>query len=287
MAPNLPISSTAVRAGSFRTSRTFSASASEISFDHDGSRTSPAKSLRGSMNCLNSFGYDVRRSGTWFAMMTGISASAAERYAARKCAQDYGCPGYTDDVPRGEDLVHDRLQARISSSGGAPAMRLCSWSPTSAVEKPLRHVVFREAVRQVLDDRLLADPRLADQHRIRIDGPRERLHEPLVFRLVPDQKSRLRVAREVGKVDAVPSSVGVGRDVHARFIMRCSTHECLSRRESAEHGGQAREEAAACGSALKMSARSRSPSSILKSEKSRSRRSFPIAGSAEKDRRVG
>ena len=63
-----------------------------------------------------------------------------------------------------------------------------------------RHVAVDDAQRQALDDRGLADARLADQHRIVLGPPRQHLNGPADFLVAPDDGIELAVARGLREI---------------------------------------------------------------------------------------
>ena len=79
------------------------------------------------------------------------------------------------------------------------------------VFQTLGHVAVDDAQRQALDDRGLADARLADQHRIVLGPARQHLNRSADFLVAPDHRIELAVASRLGEVAGVflQSLVGV------------------------------------------------------------------------------
>src|SRR6185437_4387050 len=68
------------------------------------------------------------------------------------------------------------------------------------VAQQLRHVRARDPLGQALDDRRLADSRLAHEHGVVLRAAREDLHDPLDLRLAPDAWVELAFGRQLGQV---------------------------------------------------------------------------------------
>ncbi len=66
-----------------------------------------------------------------------------------------------------------------------------------------RHLVVDDALGQALDDRRLADARLADQHRIVLGAPLQDLDRAADLVVAPDHRVELALARALGQVEAV------------------------------------------------------------------------------------
>ena len=71
------------------------------------------------------------------------------------------------------------------------------------VLQALRHVAVDDALRQALDDRGLADPGLADQHRIVLGAAREHLDRAADLLVAADDRVELALARRLGQVAGV------------------------------------------------------------------------------------
>src|SRR5207245_2787676 len=66
----------------------------------------------------------------------------------------------------------------------------------------LGHLIGADAGREPFDDGGLADPRLADQHRVVLGAARQDLHHALDLGLAPDDGVELALGRELGQVAA-------------------------------------------------------------------------------------
>jgi hypothetical protein len=62
------------------------------------------------------------------------------------------------------------------------------------------HVAVDDPLRQPLDDRRLADARLADQHRIVLGATRQDLHHPADLLVAADDGVELALARDIGEI---------------------------------------------------------------------------------------
>ncbi len=71
------------------------------------------------------------------------------------------------------------------------------------VFEALRHVAIDDALRQPLDDRRLADPGLADQHRIVLGAARQHLDRAADLLVAADDRVELAFARRFGQVAGV------------------------------------------------------------------------------------
>jgi hypothetical protein len=71
------------------------------------------------------------------------------------------------------------------------------------VLKALRHIAVDDAQRQALDDRGLADARLADQHRVVLGAARQHLDGASDFLVAADHRVKLALARRLGQVAGV------------------------------------------------------------------------------------
>ena len=67
----------------------------------------------------------------------------------------------------------------------------------------LRDVALHDALGEALDDRGLADARLADQHRVVLGAARQHLHHAADLVVAADHRIELALARELGEVAAV------------------------------------------------------------------------------------
>ncbi len=79
------------------------------------------------------------------------------------------------------------------------------------VLQPLGHVAAHDALRQSLDDRRLADARLADQHRVVLGLAREDADDAPDLLVAADHRIELAVARQLDQVAAVLLERLVGR----------------------------------------------------------------------------
>ncbi len=107
-----------------------------------------------------------------------------------------------DDVAALRDLLHDLLEpllelAAVLRAGdeGGQVERV-----DLLLAQQLRHLVGRDALGESLDDRGLADARLADQHRVVLRAAREDLHHALDLVLAADDRVELALARLLGQV---------------------------------------------------------------------------------------
>ncbi len=71
------------------------------------------------------------------------------------------------------------------------------------VLEAFRHVAIDDAQRQALDDRGLADARLADQHRIVLGPPRQNLNGAADFLVAPDHRIKLAVTRGLRQIAGI------------------------------------------------------------------------------------
>ena len=86
----------------------------------------------------------------------------------------------------------------------APAISAPMSSASSFLSfEALRHVAVDDALRQALDDRGLADARLADQHRIVLGAARQHLDGAADLLVAADHRIELAVARRLGEVARV------------------------------------------------------------------------------------
>ena len=86
----------------------------------------------------------------------------------------------------------------------APAISAPMSSASSFLScEAFRHVAVDDAQRQALDDRGLADARLADQHRIVLGAARQHLDGAADFLVAADHRIELAVARRLGQVAGV------------------------------------------------------------------------------------
>ena len=111
-----------------------------------------------------------------------------------------------DDVARGGgDLGEHRLEPLLELAAvlGAGDQRAEIEREQALVLQALRHVAVHDAQRQALDDRGLADARLADQHRVVLGAAREHLDGAPDLLVAPDHRVELALARRRGQVARV------------------------------------------------------------------------------------
>ena len=108
------------------------------------------------------------------------------------------------DVAAGLDLLEHLLEAllevaAVAAAGdeGAEVERV-----QLLVAQRVGHVVVDDHLGQALDDRRLADARLADQHRVVLRAPGEDLHDPLELAVAADHRVELALPGELGEVAA-------------------------------------------------------------------------------------
>ena len=107
-----------------------------------------------------------------------------------------------DDVAALGDLLHHLLQALLELAPvlGAGDERREVERVDLLVLEQLGHFAARDALRQALDDRRLADAGLAHEHRVVLGAAREDLHDPLDLHLAADHRIELAVGGELGQV---------------------------------------------------------------------------------------
>jgi hypothetical protein len=71
------------------------------------------------------------------------------------------------------------------------------------VAQRLRHITIHHALRQTLDDRRLADTRLADQYRVVLCAPRQHLNDATDLLVTPDYRVQLAPARHIREIRRV------------------------------------------------------------------------------------
>ena len=110
-----------------------------------------------------------------------------------------------DAALRLADLLHHRLEPLLEL---APELRAGEERPH--IERAQRFVLQVRgnvapvhALGEALDDRGLADPSLADDHRVVLRAPVEDLHHAADLRVAPDHRVELAFGRELGEVGAV------------------------------------------------------------------------------------
>ena len=116
-----------------------------------------------------------------------------------------------DDVPAGADLLEHLLQALLEVTPVAAAgdQRAQVERVELLARQGLGHLVGHDALGQALDDRGLADPGLADEHRVVLGPPRQHLHDAFDLLGPADDRVELAVARQLGQV--APELVEDGR----------------------------------------------------------------------------
>ena len=109
-----------------------------------------------------------------------------------------------DDVRVVGQLLHDRLEALFELTAvlraGDDQRDVEGENPL--VREEMRHVAVDDLLRQPLDDRRLADARLADQHGVVLGAAAEHLLHALELVLAADQRIELVLHRRLGQVAA-------------------------------------------------------------------------------------
>ena len=103
------------------------------------------------------------------------------------------------------DLLEHGLQPVLELAAvlGARDQRPEVEGDHALVLERLRDVALHDALREALDDRGLADARLADQHRVVLGAARQHLHHAAHLVVAADHRVELALARELGEVAAV------------------------------------------------------------------------------------
>ena len=108
------------------------------------------------------------------------------------------------DVAAGLDLLEHLLQAllEVAAVAGAGDEGAEVERVQLLVAQRVGHVVVDDHLGEALDDRRLADARLADQHRVVLRAPGQDLHDPLELAGAADDRVELALAGELGEVAA-------------------------------------------------------------------------------------
>ena len=103
------------------------------------------------------------------------------------------------------DLVQDGLEPLLELTAvlGPGHHRAQVQGDNPLVAKPLGHVPAHDALREPLDDRRLADPRLTDQHRVVLGAPAEHLDYAPDLLVPADHRVEQPAAGGIGQVAAV------------------------------------------------------------------------------------
>ena len=103
------------------------------------------------------------------------------------------------------DLLEHGLQPVLELAAvlGARDQRAEVERDHALVLERLRDVALHDALREALDDRGLADARLADQHRVVLGAARQHLHHAADLVVAADHGIELALAGELGEVAAV------------------------------------------------------------------------------------
>src|SRR5690606_32169116 len=109
-----------------------------------------------------------------------------------------------DDVAARLDLLEDLLQPlfEVTAVARTRDQRAEVQRVQLLVLQCLGHLALDDVLRQALDDRGLADTRLADQHRVVLGPAGQHLHDPLDFLLPADHRVELAFASTRGQVAA-------------------------------------------------------------------------------------
>ena len=119
-----------------------------------------------------------------------------------------------DDLALGVlDLLEDRLQPllELAAELGARDQRAQVQRHDALVLEPLRDVAAHDPLGEALDDRGLADARLADEHRVVLRAPREHLDRAADLLVAADDRIELARTRLLRQVAAVLLERLVGR----------------------------------------------------------------------------
>jgi hypothetical protein len=111
-----------------------------------------------------------------------------------------------DDLAFGvDDLLEDGLEPLLELAAVLRAghQRAHVEPDDLLVLQPLRHVAAHDALRQAFDDGGLADPGLADEHRVVLGAAREHLDHAADLFVAADDRVELAAARQLGQVAAV------------------------------------------------------------------------------------
>src|SRR5208283_2820469 len=113
----------------------------------------------------------------------------------------------------GLHLFQDRLQALLELAAELRAgyQRTHVERDNPAILEPLRDVAGNDPLGQALDDRGLADARLADQHGIILGAPRQHLDNPANLLVAPDYRVELARRGELREIAPVTLQRLVGR----------------------------------------------------------------------------
>ena len=106
------------------------------------------------------------------------------------------------DVAAGLDLLEHLLEALLEVAAVAAAgdQRAEVERVQLLVAQRVGDVVADDLLGEALDDRGLADARLADEHRVVLGAPAEDLHDPLELAAATDDRVELLLAGELGEV---------------------------------------------------------------------------------------
>ncbi len=109
-----------------------------------------------------------------------------------------------DDVAALGDLLHHLLQPLLELAAVLRAGDQCGQVERVdlLVLQELGDLALGDARGEPLDDGGLADPRLADEHRVVLGAPGEDLHDPLDLGLAPDHGVELGLGGKLGQVAA-------------------------------------------------------------------------------------
>ena len=106
------------------------------------------------------------------------------------------------------------------------------------VTQAVGHVAVDDALGQAFDDRRLADPRFADQHRVVLGAPGQNLNRAADFLVAADHRIELAVARRLGQVAGVLAE-GVVAFLGGRAVGGAALAHLLDRRVEALGGDAA------------------------------------------------
>ena len=127
---------------------------------------------------------------------------------------------------RGGHFLQHGLEALLELAAifGARDQRAKIEREEFLVVQALRHVAVDDAQREPLDDRGLADARLADQHRIVLGPARQHLDGSADFLIAPNHRIKLAVAGSLGQIARIflQRVVGVFRRRRVRRCVPCA-----------------------------------------------------------------
>ena len=141
------------------------------------------------------------RASAGFSMFDASIEPSARPAPTRLCSSSMN----STTSPAAGQLLQHRLQALLELAAifraGDQGAEIEREEPTLA--QALRHVAVDDALRQALGDRSLADPGLADQHRVVLGPAREHLDHPADLLVAADHRVELALTRGFGEIAGV------------------------------------------------------------------------------------